>query len=383
MEPIKKYLATLLLLFFALFANAQESKNAANNTGSSIDGDTMMVVCIGILALVIVSLGRTVLFTIKYYSQKEIEKQASNVISAKPLLLLVLVLSSISAMAENVVATQVAANSNAQVSAFRMLLYIILLVELVIIFALQAMIKYFMKPELAKSTATTTQVAVKNEYWKMLWNKMNQFKPIEYEASIDTGHSYDGIRELNNVTPPWFKAAFIASIIFAAVYMYRYHVAHSAPLPQEELAIAMEEAKAEHETYLKTQKNLVDENNVVMLNEDGVSAGATLFKSNCVACHGAVGQGGVGPNLTDSYWLHGGSVKDVFKSIKYGWKEKGMQAWEGNFSPEQIAELASFVMSLKGSKPGNPKEPQGDLFKEQIVTNDSTNKLAMVDSIKK
>jgi cytochrome c oxidase cbb3-type subunit 3 len=215
--------------------------------------------------------------------------------------------------------------------------------------------------------------------WKKLWDKMNQFKPLDHEASIDTGHSYDGIHELDNITPPWFKVGFILSIFFAFGYMYRYHVAKSAPMQVEEYAIEMADAKLRQEEYLKNQKDNVDENTVVMLNADGISSGAVLYKNNCIACHGAQGQGGVGPNLTDEYWIHEGGIKDIFKTLKYGWQEKGMKSWKDDFSPVQMAQLSSFVISLKGTKPPTPKEPQGDLYKEvadltvvKVIAIDST-----------
>src|SRR5690606_21981681 len=98
------------------------------------------------------------------------------------------------------------------------------------------------------------------------------------------------------------------------------------------------------------------------------------FTKNCVACHAADGGGNaVGPNLADPYWLHGGSLKDIFKSIKYGWKDKGMKSWKDDFSPKQIAQLASFVKSLQGTTPTAPKEKQGDLYIEaEEGTADST-----------
>lgn len=139
---------------------------------------------------------------------------------------------------------------------------------------------------------------------------------------MDTGHNYDGIRELDNITPPWFIAGFAATIIFAAIYLYRYHIAESAPLQLEEYAIEMKAAQTLQDSLLKLEGNKVDENSVAMLDAAGIESGKKIFTANCVACHGDKGQGGVGPNLTDQYWIHGGSLKDVFKSIKYGWVEK-------------------------------------------------------------
>ncbi|MBC7653864.1 MAG: c-type cytochrome, partial [Oligoflexus sp.] len=85
-----------------------------------------------------------------------------------------------------------------------------------------------------------------------------------------------------------------------------------------------------------------------------------LFIQNCVACHGENAQGVVGPNLTDEYWIHGGKISNIFKTIKYGVPEKGMISWEKQMSPKQMAEVSNYVKSLKGTNPANPKEPQGD-----------------------
>ncbi|RYZ29080.1 MAG: cytochrome C oxidase subunit III, partial [Chitinophagaceae bacterium] len=82
-------------------------------------------------------------------------------------------------------------------------------------------------------------------------------------------------------------------------------------------------------------------------------------------CHGGKGEGGVGPNLTDKFWLHGGTINDVFKTIKYGVPEKGMQAWEKTYSPSQIKNIASYIKSIAGSNPPNGKSPQGDPFEEK------------------
>jgi len=203
-----------------------------------------------------------------------------------------------------------------------------------------------------------------------LWERMNQFKPIEEEANIDTGHSYDGIRELDNITPPWFTISFGLTILFAIVYLWRYHVSESAPLQIEEYEIAMAEAELEDLARLASQANKVDENSVVMLGASDIEQGKKIFSEKCVACHMAHGgsmPGGVGPNLTDDYWINGGSIKEIFTTIKYGRPDKGMISWKDQLSPMQMAQTASFVKSIKGSNPPGAKEPQGDLYVEETA----------------
>jgi len=196
------------------------------------------------------------------------------------------------------------------------------------------------------------------------WERINRFKPAEQEVSLDLGHDYDGIRELDNRLPPWWLYGFYGTILFACIYLWRYHVAHSAPLPQEEYTIAVQKAEVQKAAYLKNAANLVDENTVKQLmGAADLSAGQHVFEATCFACHGKAGEGSVGPNLTDEYWLHGGSIQDIFKSIKYGWPEKGMKSWKDDYSPSQIAQIASYVSSLKGTHPPNAKAPQGTVSK--------------------
>ena len=216
-----------------------------------------------------------------------------------------------------------------------------------------------------------------------IFEKMNATVPIERENDLDLAHDYDGIRELDNNIPPWWLYGFYASMIFAVFYLWRYHVAYSAPLQIEELNQQIAEANAQQESRLKSSTDNVDENTVKMLDAKGITAGADLYSKNCVACHGDKGQGLVGPNLTDDYWLHGGSMKDIFKTIKYGWPDKGMQSWKGNFSPSQMEEIASYVKSLKGTNPAGAKEKQGELFIEEPINAASDSTQMVKDSTMK
>ncbi|MEN9349381.1 MAG: hypothetical protein RL372_359 [Bacteroidota bacterium] len=207
------------------------------------------------------------------------------------------------------------------------------------------------------------------------WNQINKFRPVHEEADIDLGHDYDGIRELDNRLPPWWLYGFYLCIVFAGIYLYRNHVSHAAPSSKEELTMSLEAAAIEKEAYLKKAANKVDENTVTYLSDaSSLEAGKKIFTTTCAACHAADGGGMVGPNLTDSYWIHGGSIVDIFKTIKYGWPEKGMKSWQEDYSPVQMAQLSSYVKSLTGTKPAKAKEPQGNLF------SDSTNNVAKKDT---
>ncbi len=209
---------------------------------------------------------------------------------------------------------------------------------------------------------------------RTLWERFNNFKSMEEEGSLDTGHSYDGIKELDNATPPWFTIGFALSILFAFVYMYRYHVVHSAPLQLEEYAIEVQIAKERKEALDKLKPpKVIDENNLVLLGASDIAKGKELFIKNCATCHANDGGGGAGANLTDEYWLHGGSLKDIFVSVKSGYPQKGMPGWAEILGLEQVEQITSFVKTLQGTKPLAPKEKQGELYNEN-ATVDTTRK---------
>jgi cytochrome c oxidase cbb3-type subunit 3 len=157
---------------------------------------------------------------------------------------------------------------------------------------------------------------------------------------------------------------------------------HTGPNPTEEYTFEMTTAKEEVDAYLASMKNNVDEKTVTMSDAAGIAAGQVTFAKTCVPCHGTKGEGGVGPNLTDDYWLHGGSVADLFKTIKYGYPDKGMQSWQSTYSPIQMQELASYIKTLKGTNPPNSKAPQGDLFKDEVVIKDTANLLPLKETVK-
>jgi cytochrome c oxidase cbb3-type subunit 3 len=242
----------------------------------------------------------------------------------------------------------------------------VIALEILVILYLQYNVNVLLKKEAPASAATApdTRTARPAFNFNKWWTKVNKFRPVEQEADLDMGHDYDGIRELDNKLPPWWKYGFYATMVFAVIYLYRYHVSHSAPLPAEEYQIAVRQAAVDQAAYLKNAANSVDETTVKLLSDPAdLAAGKAVFQTICFACHGMNGEGGVGPNLTDNYWLHGGSIQDIFKTIKYGWPDKGMKSWKDDYSPVQIAQIASYVKSLDGTNPPNPKPPQGTLVK--------------------
>ncbi|QHS55288.1 c-type cytochrome [Mucilaginibacter sp. 14171R-50] len=191
--------------------------------------------------------------------------------------------------------------------------------------------------------------------------KLLSLKPMSEEKSLLIAHEYDGIQELNNPTPAWFMWLFYVTIVFAFCYMLIYHVFGVGQLQYDEYKNEVAQAEVAKKIYLSKAANRVDESTVKLVHDPAVLAsGKAIFKQTCAPCHGDDGQGNVGPNLTDDYWLHGGKINDIFKTIKYGVSAKGMPSWEKQLSPKQIADVANYIKSLKGSNPANPKAPQGE-----------------------
>lgn len=204
-------------------------------------------------------------------------------------------------------------------------------------------------------------------------DKFNASVAVEQESEIMLDHDYDGIKELDNDLPPWWKYGFYLTILVAVIYLTNYHITGTGDLQTAEYKKEMKAAELAVAEFMKNSANMVDENTVKMLEKADIEAGGQIFLTSCAACHGRAGEGGVGPNLTDNYWVHGGKLADIFKSIKYGWIEKGMKSWKEDFSPMQIAQLTSYIKSITGTNPANAKAPQGDLFTEESsLPTDST-----------
>jgi len=338
----------------------------------------MLIMIVGLL-LAIALLANVVMGAADMYLQRfKEEKKRSDNTAGKIVSVIIFCLISTSLFSQTPSSTEATSDSSvAGLSAvsFYSLLSVLLL-ELIIILALLYNLKSLLRKEALAIKAADEEYVVptENSFIKW-WDKFNSFKPIQEEASIDLGHNYDGIRELDNRLPPWWLYGFYICILFAGIYLYRYHVAHSAPLSAEELRIDLAKAEVDKQDYLKRSANNIDENNVKLLTDPNDLAEAKkIFTTICAACHKPDGGGLVGPNLTDDYWLHGGSIKDIFKTIKYGWPEKGMKSWKDDYSPLQIEQLASYVKSLHGTKPLVAKEPQGSLYIETTTTDSTKNK---------
>ncbi len=230
------------------------------------------------------------------------------------------------------------------------------LVLLVAIYALQVINK--LEKDQPKGTGD-------DSLWSRFLEIVNDRVPEEKEADILMDHNYDGIRELDNHLPPWWKWLFYITIIWGVIYLVGHHVTGWFPLQEEEYEIAMAEANAEKKASqdANTEAGGFDESTLIYTADAAmIEAGKKTYRRNCIACHGDVGQGNtIGPNLTDNYWLHGGDIKDVFATITNGVPDKGMIAWKSQLSPTDIRDIATYIMSLVGSNPPDGKAPQGKL----------------------
>jgi cytochrome c oxidase cbb3-type subunit 3 len=204
--------------------------------------------------------------------------------------------------------------------------------------------------------------------WKWLDRKLTNAIPLELEATVMTDHEYDGIRELDNNLPPWWKYGFYFTILFGFVYIYNYHIAHSSPLQLQEYTAELAEADSLKKEQLKNAAASIDETNVIaLLDGASLSSAKSIFTGNCANCHGQNGEGGVGPNLTDAYWINGGGIQNIFKTIKYGVPAKGMIAWQAQLKPEAIQKVASYILTIQGTNPANGKAAQGSIWTDVPV----------------
>ena len=211
---------------------------------------------------------------------------------------------------------------------------------------------------------------------------------IEKEILLE--HEYDGIRELDNFLPPWWTWLFIITIVFSIGYVLNYHVLKTGDL--QDVSYYKEVNPEWSEADLKMvgpglrytspyagsggiasvavassgAANNVDafESVTVALltDNESMTKGKAVFDVNCVACHGANGEGLIGPNFCDTNWIHGGSIDDLVRIIRVGVPAKGMIPWDKTLTPDQVLQVASYILTLEGTSPPNQKAPEGEIF---------------------
>ncbi|MCS4435068.1 cbb3-type cytochrome c oxidase N-terminal domain-containing protein [Aquiflexum gelatinilyticum] len=236
---------------------------------------------------------------------------------------------------------------------------VIVLLLILMIYLMTFMTAVFRKenPEMANQPSWWDEFKIKYVTGKM--------KPVggKEEKELMKEHTFDGIVELDNHMPPWLANVFYLTIGFAVIYFTYFTVLGLGKTQLEEYAEEQRIAAIQIEEYKALAVSSIDETSVVFDETPAaIAAGLSIFSANCVACHAQDGGGGVGSNLTDEYWKHGGSINDIFKVIKYGVPEKGMIPWQDQLSPEEMQQVASFILTLQGTTPANPKAAEGERY---------------------
>jgi cytochrome c oxidase cbb3-type subunit 3 len=198
-------------------------------------------------------------------------------------------------------------------------------------------------------------------------DEKNINKNNEQDYEIDTltndrlikDHSYDGIQELDNDLPPWWKWLFYITIVFAIVYMIRLWVFDADDLYQDR---EFNKEVAEAASMMPEQIETTEFEMVVLTDDASLANGKSIFDKICSVCHLLDGGGLVGPNFTDDHWIHGNKLEDMWTIVENGVLEKGMIPYKDQFSKTQRLEVLSYIITLHGTTPANPKAPEGELL---------------------
>jgi cytochrome c oxidase cbb3-type subunit 3 len=217
----------------------------------------------------------------------------------------------------------------------------------------------------------------------------------EYKDEL-LDHDYDGIQEMDNDLPRWWVWLFIISIIWGILYFLYFDVLgigfsstdayrlemdpgyvrgpgveatylgvipkYRSPLALTSEDVARVQAARSSAGVAVMMSHATDTTTYVALTSAAdIASGQQVYMANCASCHGNFGEGGVGPNMTDVYWIHGGEFSDIVRSVRYGYPTKGMISWLGTIPEDDILRAASFLLTLKGTNPSNAKGPEGDL----------------------
>jgi cytochrome c oxidase cbb3-type subunit 3 len=376
----KKITSTILflLLNFSIMAQNATATTTAKSSANLLE--ILLISTVVVLVFVIWGMGQVLVALSRQLINKN--KEHSKLAAISILVILSILSQNLAAQTSstNEVVNEITNYGGVSANTFYFLLAVIS-TEIVAIAFLFFAIRRIFTELLPEKTAAAIKESKLAALWARLDKKLfTKAIPIEHEADALLDHNYDGIQELDNALPPWWKYGFVITIGFAFVYLLNFHVFGNGKNPTEEYQAEMDNAQIAKEAYEAKNKDRIDEANIPMADAAGVKNAEVNYLANCVACHGAKGEGGVGPNLTDDYWLHNGSLNDVYRTIKVGYPDKGMQAWASKFNPKEMSQLASYIKTLHGTNPANGKAPQGDLFTDTIATDSlKTNK---TDSVK-
>jgi cytochrome c oxidase cbb3-type subunit 3 len=384
---IKKKMVLLAALLFSILNITAQNVPVAEKTTTSENNQLaiLLIVITIVLAFVIWGLGQVLVVLGRQLIEKN--KQTSKISSAATII--ILLFTSQIAWAQNAPTDAVKVLPNyggLSPTTFYMFVTVLVIEVIAILFLTFSIRRIYMELIPQKQVAVVPRSPFK-EWWKRLDKKLfTKAVPVEKEADVLLDHNYDGIQELDNALPPWWKYGFYLTIMVGFIYLLNFHVFGSGKNPTQEYNAEMEKAKIDKAAYEAQNKDRIDENNVPIADAAGIMAGQKIFETDCVACHmktagGSQNPPSVGPNLTDDYWIHKGSLNDVYISIKNGYPEKGMQSWITKYNPKEISYLANYIKSLHGSNPANAKAPQGDLYTENAASSaDSGKSVKPVDT---
>jgi cytochrome c oxidase cbb3-type subunit 3 len=252
-------------------------------------------------------------------------------------------------------------------------LFLLVAIEIVVS-AVDKVTYHLLTEEQRKQLEEVQSVSFTESQWvQNLMKSMTRSKSIEQEADVMLDHDYDGIKELDNVLPPWWVKLFYATIVFGVIYLVRFHVIDEYTQAQEydqEVAAANIEIE---KNKLNSPKEEITLDQVTLLTDAAsLGKGKEIFTNACAACHKADGGGLVGPNLTDDHWINGGGIKNVFKLIAEGSKNNPtMVGWAKTLGTKEVQNVASYVLSLQGTKPAGGKPAEGEKWVEEAVKSEA------------
>ncbi|NUO19778.1 c-type cytochrome [bacterium] len=203
-------------------------------------------------------------------------------------------------------------------------------------------------------------------------NKPEELLPGDFIPEQELlDHEYDGIQEADNPLPKWWVQLFLICVVFAVVYTPLVHMFNLLPRDYLKRDMAKAALLAEQREAELVASGFYD--------KDPVAAGKKYFGTFCVSCHGAYGEGGIGPNLTDNFWIHGPDEVNIMNTIVNGVAAKGMPTWGPILGERKIKMITAYVMTLWNSPPpAAGKKAEGEPYDMATIRSAATN--AAVDT---
>ena len=196
--------------------------------------------------------------------------------------------------------------------------------------------------------------------------------PITHELDANAGdepqdrviHAYDGIEEYDNRLPLWWQYTLYGAVVFAFIYWFDFQALKAHPSPKGEFDAAMQVAhEADAKRALEQGAITPEVLSTLAKDQTTVGRGQALFVATCAACHGPNGEGKIGPNLTDEFWIHGARPEDIYKIVRDGVPAKGMPTWGPVLGQDKTAAIVAYVMTVQNTNVPGGKAPQGERAK--------------------